>query len=603
MTTWGERHAGMRAALLTIYALAILSAAALSAQDEYDRSALVAVPVPAIDRLEKPIQEQLAEQRAVLEELLSKPDTARLDLMRGYGGMGQLYFLYELWAPAEVCFDNALALAPRDFRWHYYLGVMYSRQGEADKAVTALDKAVELRPESVPARIRLGRLKFEQGETEAAEEQFLEVLEVDAGQAAAYNELGRIAQQRGEVEKAIELYQKALALQPEADSIHLQLGMAYRDAGNMDKAREHMRLNKQGPVIFPDPLVYGLTALTRSARFYLKLGSERLSEGRLTEAEEAFREAISRDPEDRLAHYNLGLTLLRMERREEAVENFERALEIDQDNRDAHFNLATVMAEEGRFREAATHFHRAYEIDPQDREAHLEWAVALSRSGRLAEAAQELEKLLAEEPENAKAHLQMGLLEERDGRPTEAIEQLQIAVEIEPDLLEAHAAAGALFGRRGRFAEAAGSFARVVELDPVDVGARFSLAMALILGEEYRRARKTLEEALMAFPGNLPLSHLLARLLASAPDGTVRDGARAVQLALAAYEEGGTVDQGETVAMAWAEAGDFDQALTWQRRMLGQVEGRESPERVAQLRHRLALYESGQPCRAPWKED
>jgi tetratricopeptide (TPR) repeat protein len=559
----------MRAALLTTYALAILSAAAVPAQDEYDRSTLVAVPVPAIDRLEKPIQEQLAEQRAGLEELLSKPDTARLDLMRGYGGIGQLYYLYELWEAAEVCFENALALAPRDFRWHYYLGVMYSRQGEADKAVAALDKAVELRPESIPARIRLGRLKFEQGETEEAEEQFLEVLEVDAEQAAAYNELGRIAQQRGEVEKAIELYKRALELQPEADLIHQQLGTAYRDAGDMDKAREHMRLNKQGPVIFPDPLIYGLTALTRSARFYLKLGNERLSEGRLTEAEEAFREAISRDPEDKLAHYNLGLTLLGLERREEAVESFERALEIDPDYRDAHFNLGTVMAEAGRFPEAITHFHRAYEIDPEDQEAHLGWVVALSRVGRLAEAIQELEKLLAEEP----------------------------------DLKEAHAAAGALFGRTGRFAEAAGSFARVVELDAMDVGARFSLAMALILGENYRQAQQILEEALIAFPGNLPLSHLLARLLATAPDPAVRDGTLAVELALAAYEEGGTVDEGETVAMAWAEAGDFEQALDWQRRMLARVGAGESLERVGQIRHRLALYESGQPCRAPWKED
>jgi hypothetical protein len=127
--------------------------------------------------------------------------------------------------------------------------------------------------------------------------------------------------------------------------------------------------------------------------------------------------------------------------------------------------------------------------------------------------------------------------------------------------------------------------------------------MALILSEDYRRARQILEEALIAFPGHLPLSHLLARLLATAPDPAVRDGTLAVELALAAYEEGGTVDEGETVAMAWAEAGDFEQALTWQRRMLAQVGAGEPLARVGQIRRRLALYENGQPCRAPWKED
>ena len=74
-------------------------------------------------------------------------------------------------------------------------------------------------------------------------------------------------------------------------------------------------------------------------------------------------------------------------------------------------------------------------------------------------------------------------------------------------------------------------------------------------------------------------------------------------MALAAFEQEGTIDQGETVAMAWAEQGDFEQALTWQRRVLGQLGGGESLARVSQIRQRLALYENQQPCRAPWKDN
>jgi hypothetical protein len=60
------------------------------------------------------------------------------------------------------------------------------------------------------------------------------------------------------------------------------------------------------------------------------------------------------------------------------------------------------------------------------------------------------------------------------------------------------------------------------------------------------------------------LQHLLARLLAAAPDAAVRDGRRALDLALALHRVAPAVAAAETVAMAYAEVGDFTQALAWQ---------------------------------------
>jgi hypothetical protein len=52
----------------------------------------------------------------------------------------------------------------------------------------------------------------------------------------------------------------------------------------------------------------------------------------------------------------------------------------------------------------------------------------------------------------------------------------------------------------------------------------------------------------------------------------------------------------EILAMAYAEAGDFAQAATWQKRLLtaGEVPAEKGQRAVWQ--QNLALYESGQSC-------
>ena len=107
----------------------------------------------------------------------------------------------------------------------------------------------------------------------------------------------------------------------------------------------------------------------------------------------------------------------------------------------------------------------------------------------------------------------------------------------------------------------------------------------------YAEARRTLDETSARFPGDVATRHLLARLLAVSPDDAVRDGARAVELAQSVVDEQPALDHLETLAMAMAEAGRFDDAVTWQQRALEaerQAAGGNSPQRL----DRLALYQA-----------
>jgi predicted Zn-dependent protease len=161
-------------------------------------------------------------------------------------------------------------------------------------------------------------------------------------------------------------------------------------------------------------------------------------------------------------------------------------------------------------------------------------------------------------------------------------------------------AAATLLARADRFAEAAAYFDRLAALEPENSQILLSRAMALILGGQYEQALAGLEGSVEEWPESSALISLLARLLATCPLDTVRDGPRAVELAFRAYRLAEIPDNAETIAMALAEAGRFEDAVRWQSRVVtGAARSGDSPAgRMAE--QRLELYRAGRPARSPW---
>jgi hypothetical protein len=78
----------------------------------------------------------------------------------------------------------------------------------------------------------------------------------------------------------------------------------------------------------------------------------------------------------------------------------------------------------------------------------------------------------------------------------------------------------------------------------------------------------------------------------------VRDGGRAVVLAERVVAVEPTIDRGETLAMALAEAGRWEEAVARQRRVLVEEESKTGSA-SERRRRRLALDEQRPPVRAP----
>ena len=93
-------------------------------------------------------------------------------------------------------------------------------------------------------------------------------------------------------------------------------------------------------------------------------------------------------------------------------------------------------------------------------------------------------------------------------------------------------------------------------------------------------------------------SHSLSWILATCPDDSVRDGAKAVRYAIRACEltEWENAEYLDTLAAAYAEAGDFLAAVKWQKKAM-QPLGESEDRTRTRFQSRLELYRAKKPYR------
>lgn len=115
---------------------------------------------------------------------------------------------------------------------------------------------------------------------------------------------------------------------------------------------------------------------------------------------------------------------------------------------------------------------------------------------------------------------------------------------------------------------------------------------------EYERGLLDLEQAVQMAPKDAQAHNALAWVLATAGTPGFRDGRRAVELAKKANQLSGWVDPAhlDTLAAAYAEAGDFAQAVHYQERALSNPEAFKGAE-LEEARRRLSLYKAKKPYR------
>ncbi|MEM6655196.1 MAG: tetratricopeptide repeat protein [Planctomycetota bacterium] len=420
--------------------------------------------------------------------------------------------------------------------------------------------------------------------------------------------------------------QRALELENNLPEAHLLVGrLQLLPLGDPNAARRAL-----GMVVAAD----GVSDRERARAYSLRGGTQRDSKKRLAD----FDQAVKLDP----ATSKYRLDRAREHRRQGDLDNAladaEAVLEQTPGDAAAHELKALVLLSQDKPAEAIESLDRATELDPQMLSPYQYRGEAYNRLGDTAEAIKQLNKAIEIDPNNLGSRLVRTQLYLMDGQPEAALADVESVLARQPGMLQAHMMRVQVLEDLGRREDAIEALERISQAAASSPAVLLQLAAQYQDFKEYRAAIDILsqvieqaDDSVLAFrlrgdmylslgehtdaladfarayeltPDDAGLLNNYAWTLATSPFDDLRDGPRAVELAkraaqLTDFEKPHILS---TLAAAYAEVGDFDQAIEYSEKALDLEQSKGAgpeagPDLDDQLSEELASYREGKPWR------
>lgn len=459
----------------------------------------------------------------------------------------------------------------------------------------------------------------------------------------SYGMMGQLYHAYQLFEAALLCYDNAIQLVPRSFSWRYARADIFRQQGKLADALADYEVACAGQVS-------DVACLVRQGR-------ARLETNDAATAQELFTRALTLDPQAAAAHEGLGQVANMQGQHQEAVKHLEAALALVPAANRLHYELATAYQklnqpekakthldqrgtvgikvvdglteqlealvrgeriailrgrlafQAGRYDDAVAQFTKAVEAEPRSVTARVNLAAALVQLGQGTPAVRQLQEALRLQPLNGAAHYNLAvlLLQQPEGRP-EAIRHFRAALVADPTDRQTHVQLANALRQQGEAEEALIYALKAADLDPSDETVLRWTADLLVQRGYFLEARRRLEDAHQQFPDRGLTANALARVLAACPDPTLRDGKRALDLAQRVFAAANSMQHAETVALAFAESGQCQEAAKWQKELVTAAEKQleketEHKERgtevLTRLKAELARYEKDSPCRPP----
>jgi tetratricopeptide (TPR) repeat protein len=345
------------------------------------------------------------------------------------------------------------------------------------------------------------------------------------------------------------LWTHAIACAPGNYVAHCNLGGALVRSGRVDEGIFHLQL--------------GLQLHPRDAKSHNSLGVALLQQGKVNQAIAQYQMALNINPHLAPAHFNLGNVFLQTGKLDDAILHYQQALQGEEDHAKIFVNLGNAFQQKEDLDQAITDYRQALQIDPDDPKAHKGLGSVFQQQGRVDEAITQYREELKTEPNDARTQDTLGVLLLEKGDADEAIIHFQKAIQVDPRNAKAENNLGNAFLQKGNTGEAFAHF----------------------------------EQALRIIPDQPAIQNNLAWIYATSQESSLRNGAKAVELA----RQANTLSGGEnptvlrTLAAAYAEAGRFAEAKATVQRALTLAETQSNSTLAGQLQSELKLYQAGKP--------
>jgi len=341
--------------------------------------------------------------------------------------------------------------------------------------------------------------------------------------------------------------------------------------------------------------------------------------------------AVELSPRDADVRRTRGMFLLTNDEFQKAREDLAVAVEEQPQNASLHEALGIALLMEKELDKARAAFGRAIELEPEAIGPLLQRARVLAVEGNQDEALADIDRVVDLQPTNSTALLLRARIHQQGGDSDAALADVEAVLETAPDLPAALELRGLMAAERHDYDSAIRDFRRLASKNPDDIAVIGQLGMLYLAAEQPREAIRRftraleidednfpcrrgrsdaaismgdhpaaladLEKALALEPDDSGVLNNLAWLLATSPDDDLRNGKRAIELATKACEE--TKWEAahiiSTLAAAYAETGDFENARKYARQAVEQ--GKDDENVAEQLAAELESYEASKPWR------
>ena len=243
-----------------------------------------------------------------------------------------------------------------------------------------------------------------------------------------------------------------------------------------------------------------------------------------------------------------------------------------------------------QFTAAIEAFTKAIKADPNNAEAYNQRGVAWANQGDIDRAIADYTKAVNIDPELVGALNNRGSAFYRRGDYERAISDYTRALEINPYLDAVYSNRGTAWAGKGDYFRAITDYTQAIEVNPYFDTAYFNRGKTLAGIGDFDQAIADFKRAVDVNPTFDDAYNQLARILALCPEKEYRNGAEAVKFAKKAVELNPVSEFWDTLASAHAEAGQFAEALSAQRRAVDALSREGKTERLAEYKERLMAY-------------
>ena len=496
------------------------------------------------------LEQQFPEAEKIYQGLLAK-DKA---FSGGYIQLYKLYLVQNRMADAENLLKQAVANNPKEFGYLTLLARHYYATKRKEDMVRVLDQIKAKSKEFPDAYLTVGDFYLRLGDSDEAIRQYKEGMAADTKRKLVYQKRQiEVLMRQGNRNMASEINTQILKADPKdnfARGLEAQLML---EKGDIQKAVVELQ-----SVLTSDP---------QNVVAHYNLGRAHFYKQEYEQARQQFAEAIRLRPDYIPGRVELAKLQVTRGDYEAALKSAQEILQLDHGNMAARIIQSASLMGMKKYNESRDLLQTMLKNNPNSTDSLFQLGVVDLAEGKYKDAEDSFRKDYSLEPANSRGL--MGLIEVfmAENKEDQAIQLLQDEEKKYPNRVDYHVALGNTAVRAGKYDLAITEFQKVA--DSLGPNSKAAADIYLRIGETYRRkgdlngAIASLQKARNMAPENTVILSTLALAL---------DSSGRKQEARVAYEQCLKLDPRNGVALnnlaylLTENNGDLDQALTYAQR-------------------------------------